>query len=275
MEDLLAHPAIQGGIAPFVAALILSLVFLRVNLLAGFILVAGFAIMVMMSTGFSFSPLTSTRKLSLCVLLIPVIAFLLHFSVKNSEHILKISYGLIALAIVWILWPVIMRHSFAEVLIPVVGYIIYAAWMMSMFVRMSELPGITAGTSAFATCMTIGGVALIGASALLGQMGIAFGSAAAAFLLVQLLFQRDDLAGITFTMTSGLMTALLLPAAIVYAKVPWVVLPIVALIPLIAMYPFEDERLIWRNTISLLAIIALPAGLALYLTWKSAGALLL
>lgn len=274
MEDLLANPAVQGGVAPFIAAFIVALVFIRVNLFAGLVVVAGFATAIFLTTGFSFSPLTSTRKITLLVLLVPIFAIILQLSGKFSESIIKVCYSLAALAIVWLMWPVLSRNPLEEI-IPVLSYIIYASWMVAMFMRMSELPAITASTAATATGIAIGGCAVIGASGLYGQLGMSMGAASGAFLLLQLLSRRSEDAGLTFTMSSGLIAALLLPAAIVYSKVPWIVLPLVALIPLMAMYSFTDEERVWKNTISLITTMSFPIGLALYITWQTAGALLL
>jgi hypothetical protein len=43
MEGLLSHPAVQGGLAPFVVALIVVLLFQR---LSGLAIIAGFAVTV-------------------------------------------------------------------------------------------------------------------------------------------------------------------------------------------------------------------------------------
>ena len=275
MNDLLTHPAIQAGVAPFIIAFIISLIFVRISLLAGLALLAGFASMVLSTTGFSFSPMTSTHKLTLLVLFAPVIAMLFQFGVRNLDASLKLFGALAGLAVLWVLWPVIARGPLGDILVPTLTYVFYAIWMTGMFARMSEMPAITAGTSVMASGIAIGGAALIGASALLGQMGIALGAAGGAYLLVQLLFRNEEPAALTFTLTGGLMAALLLPMAIVYAKVPWLVLPLVALIPLISYYPFVDDEFVWRNTACLLVPLAGVIALVFYLSWQSAGAVLL
>ncbi len=274
MENLLAHPAIQGGVAPFIVAFLIALIFVRVNLLAGLAMVAGFVVVVFLTTGFSFSPMTSTRKLTLIVLLVPVVAFIFQLGNKYLETLIKVACILISASLLWILWPVLIRGSIDEMLFPVLSYLIYAVWMVAMFMRMAELPAVTAGTSALACGIAIGGSAVIGASALLGQMGIAMAVAGGAFLLVQLLFRSEEFAGLPFTLTSGFLAALLLPVAVVYAKVPWLVLPVVALIPLISFYPFADDDRLWRNTVALLVGLAFPIGLAFYLTMQNAGEIL-
>ena len=275
MDSLLAHPAIQGGVLPFIIAFVISLVFFRVNLLAGLAIVAGFAVMVQLTTGFSFSPMTSTRKIILLILIAPAIAFIFQLWYKNLEGLSKIGALFAAIALLWVLWPVLMRAPVSDIFFPALSYVIYAAWMMMIFMRMAELPAVTAGTASMMTGFTIGGAALIGASALLGQMGMVLAATGAGFLLVQLLTKSEEAAGLSFTMSSGLLAALLLPAAIVYAKVPWLVLPIAALIPLIAIYPFADDEPSWQDTSILLLFISPLVALALYLTWESAGALLM
>jgi len=237
-------------------------------------MVAGFAVMVLLTMGFSFSSMTSTRKLTLIVFLAPVLAFIFQLGNKYLDGLIKIACVLIAASLLWILWPVLIRGSVDELFFPVLSYVIYSVWMTAMFMRMAELPAVTAGTSALASGIAIGGSAVIGASALLGQMGIAMAVAGGAFLLVQLLFRSEEFAGLPFTLTSGFMAALLLPVAVVYAKVPWLVLPVVALIPLISLYPFVDDDRLWRNTMALSVGLAFPIGLAIYFTTRSAGEML-
>ncbi len=271
---LFDHPAIQSGVAPFIVALVIAVIFVRFSALGGLAIVAGFAISVFLSTGFSFEPLTSTRKITLLVLLSPILAFLLSYFKVHLKHVLNLSYVLGGAALLWVLWPVLSRNP-VEMIMPVTAYLIYAIWMVSIFVRLSETTSIAAGAASTAVGFGVGITALIGASALLGQMGLALGAAGAAYLLVQLIFKKETEAGYTAMITSGLIAALTLPAAVVYAKAPWIVLPLIAIVPVIAFYPFEDEDTIWKNTVIVLAVMALPVGYAAYLTVQSAGEMIM
>jgi len=274
METLLEHPAIQSGAAPFIFSLIFAGIFYRSSLIAGLSITLGFFISVLLTTGFSFEPLTSTRKITLLVLLSPVIGVLLCNLKSHSAFILNLFSLIGGLAMLWILWPVLSRNP-ADMIIPVLGYMVYAGWMVNIFIRLGDTSSIAAGSAATSVGFAVGISALIGASALLGQMGLSLGAAAAAYLLVQLVFKQDIDAGKTVTFTSGLIAALVLPAAVVYAKVPWIVLPIVAIVPIIAFYPFEDDDSIWKNTITTVAVMAIPIGLAIYLTVQSAGEMIM
>ena len=77
MTDLLNNPAVQGGIAPFLVALLISVIFVRLSTLSGFALIAGFVTTVLLTTGLSFDPLTSTRKITLILLIAPFIGLFL------------------------------------------------------------------------------------------------------------------------------------------------------------------------------------------------------
>ena len=64
MQEILNHPAVQGGVAPFVVGLVDTLLFAPARL-AGLAAIAGFAVTVWLVGGFSFVPLTATRKIIL------------------------------------------------------------------------------------------------------------------------------------------------------------------------------------------------------------------
>ena len=64
MQELLANPAVQGGVAPFVAGLIVAVLLGRFRL-GGLAVVAAFATAVYFIAGFSFIPLSATRKIIL------------------------------------------------------------------------------------------------------------------------------------------------------------------------------------------------------------------
>jgi len=274
LDELLANPAIQGGIAPFFVALVIAGLFYRINILAGLAIVAGFITTVSLTTGISFEPLSSTRKITLLVMIIPFLAIALQLIDKYNDFTIRVFHVFASAAVLWVLWPVISNNPSIEMLFLTLSYIVYAAWMMKVFMRMSEQPAIVTSTAVTGVGIAIGGSAMIGASALLGQLGLALAAAGGAFLLVQLIKKSDEDSGLTLTMTSAMIAALVLPAAIEYAQVPWVVLPIVAIIPLLAFYPFEDEDRVWKNTITLLIGMVLLAALAFYIATQSAGALL-
>ena len=72
MQDLLDNPAVQAGIAPLVVALIIALLLARTPA-AWLAIAAGYATMLALSTGLSFSPLTASRTVTLLGLLAPLV----------------------------------------------------------------------------------------------------------------------------------------------------------------------------------------------------------
>lgn len=67
MKDLLDNPLVQAGAAPFVAAFVVAFLFGRIRL-GGLAVIAAFASAVALIAGFSFAPLTATRKIVLLTL---------------------------------------------------------------------------------------------------------------------------------------------------------------------------------------------------------------
>jgi hypothetical protein len=80
MQALLAHPAFQAAVAPFLVTLVLALFLRRWGLVwQGLALIAGLLVTVWLTTGLSLQPLTSTRKIILCSLGLPFLALLVGF----------------------------------------------------------------------------------------------------------------------------------------------------------------------------------------------------
>ena len=62
--ELLNHPAVQGGVAPLVVALLIAILLARTRF-AWLAIVAGYATTIALTMGFQFSPLTASRKILL------------------------------------------------------------------------------------------------------------------------------------------------------------------------------------------------------------------
>ena len=76
MQQLLDHPMVQAGVAPLVVALLVAAALWRTRL-AWLAVVAGFATAASLSAGISVSPLTAGRKVTLLVLLSPLVGLVL------------------------------------------------------------------------------------------------------------------------------------------------------------------------------------------------------
>src|SRR5256886_5322385 len=79
MQEMLANPAVQGGLAPFIAALTVAALLAPFRL-GGLAVVAAFATAVYFIAGFTFEPLTATRKIILLGFAAPLAGLLHRFA---------------------------------------------------------------------------------------------------------------------------------------------------------------------------------------------------
>ncbi len=98
MQQLLEHPAVQGGFLPLVVALIFGAMFCR-SRYAWLALIASYITMVALTTGIAFSPLNASRKITLVILiaaLIGVIADRWPSTARGFAPTLAIASGIVA-----------------------------------------------------------------------------------------------------------------------------------------------------------------------------------
>ena len=108
MQEMFANPAVQGGLAPFVAALIVAALLAPIRL-AGLAVVAAFATAVYFIAGFTFSPLTATRKIILLGLAAPLAGIVIDFAFRPTRLEARMLALAGAAAAAWIFWPVLAQ----------------------------------------------------------------------------------------------------------------------------------------------------------------------
>src|SRR5204863_197146 len=82
--EMLANPAVQGGLAPFIAALVVAALLAPLRL-GGLAVVAAFATAVYFIAGFTFEPLTATRKIILLGLAAPLAGIVIDFAFRPTR----------------------------------------------------------------------------------------------------------------------------------------------------------------------------------------------
>ncbi len=265
----LAHPAIQSGIVPFaVSILILFLARPLGPARWGLAVVAGFLVTAVLAMGVQLTPLTSTRRLLILVLAsLPV--GLLAGTLGRSRAATGLLAGLGVAAVLWLLYPILIRRELLDVVLLGGGCSIFVGWLVVAMDTLLGRAGAVAGGGTvlgFATGISV----LLGASALLGQLGLALGAAAAAPALAILLghsIQSTRAATFPVALAAGLVGC----AGLVFAKLPWFSLPCLAAVPLLAAVPRPGaipKRLdvVWSGVLGLV-----PAAAAVLLTWWVAG----
>jgi hypothetical protein len=268
LQELLNHPAVQGGLAPFIAALIVAELLQRMRL-SGLSVIAGFAVTVYLVSGFAFDPLTTSRKIVLLGLLAALLAVpTAWFSPRWLRPLLAVAGGAVA---VWMALRILQQQQTSTMLLWGASCALYVGWLVFWMDGLREA-SVRAGSAGLGLGLGTGAAALFGASALLGQYGLALGAAAGAFLLIQMLTNKPLPCGRNFTLPLSLIAGLTGYLAVLTAQLPWYALFLLAAIPLAAGIPVPAKQPLWLQSILLSAATLACAAGAVFLTWRVAGA---
>jgi hypothetical protein len=268
MTELLAHPMVQGGLAPFAAALLVALVFLPVRL-SGLAIIAGFAVTVYLVSGFAFEPLTSTRKIVLLGIASGLVGVL--FNLLGGFLWRPFIAVLAAACAVWVCMRVLQQQPLALALQWGFACAFYVGWLVYLMDGLSETP-VRASSAGLALGLGTGLAALMGSSALLGQYGMSLGMAAMAYAFIMLISNRELPCGRSFTLPLGLTTGLIGCFAVLTAQLPWYALFPLAAVPLATKLPVPRKSIVLvQLMVTSIGPLALAAG-AVYLSWRVNGA---
>jgi hypothetical protein len=266
MHAWLHDPLVQSGALPFAAALVTA-VALKPLRLAGLAAGAGFLVAVWLIGNFTLDPLTATRKLVLG----GVAAIALGASLdlggirpgRTGRLMLGLAFGACA---VWMLWTVLLQPPLAQALAFGAGGFALTAWLVSATLAAAVDP-LRAGAAGAALGLGSGVAATLGGSALLGQYGIALGSACAGFLLVAVARGGRDEPGAGLALTAAGVAALVVSGAVALASLSWLVLPALALVPLAAQIPIPRGANAGLRATAALIYTGAAAALACAVAW--------
>ncbi len=273
MENFFAYPAVQAGIAPFAAALLVVLLLHRLRL-GGLAVVAAFLTTYYLVAGFTFTPLTVTRKIALLAIAAPIVGMLADFAFKPT----RIGAAVLALAgaagALWTFYPVLSQKAAAEAWLMGASALVSVAWVVGFSQIALSGHSVRAGAAGLALGLGVGVAAIFGASATLGSEGIALGAASGAFLLPQMITGRKYPAGATFTLSVTLTAGLLAASAMALAQVPWYAVLLLALVPLATHLPVPERAPVWLQASLLSLYGCIVAAPACYLSgpWAAAAA---
>lgn len=270
MEEFFSHPAVQGGVAPFVVGLVLAGLLYRLRL-GGLALIGAFFTAVYFVAGFALTPLTATRKIFLLSLAAPVVGILVDFAFKPTRlggAALSVAGAACAL---WVFWPLLADKQASEAWLQGGTITVSVAFLLATGTLIAT-DSIRSGSSGLALGLGAGITAILGASATYGLYGIALGAGAGAFLLVQMLTGKKCAAGATFMLPATFIAGLLGAGAMMLAKVPWHALLVLALIPLATSLPAPRKAPVWAQAVLLSLYGFVAAGIAFFLSWHSGSA---
>ena len=266
MGEWLSNPAVQAGVAPFVAGLVVALA-LQPLRLGGLAAVAAFLVCVQLVSGIQFSPLTASRKIVLLAMAAPVIGILVDHAFKPT----RLGTGVLALlagaGALWMVEPLLAHRLAAEAWMLGVSAVAACAFLVGFSMLALAGDAVRAGAAALALGVGAGAASILSASVAFGSYGIALGAGAGAFLLPQMLLGRRFFAGATFTLPAMLIGGLVACGAMVLAKLPWYSLLVLALVPLAVRLPAPERAPVWLQAVIFSLYGFAVAGLACFLAW--------
>lgn len=271
MSPWLDNVFVQSALLPFAVGLIAALVLRRAGApWAGLGFALAFGAAAYLVAGFQFLPLTSTRKILLAAAAAVLLGLVLDLLPRDRRLRLWLPAAGAAAAALWVLWPVLLRSEGAQIAWVALPALAYAAWLVTGTEVLDRTP-VKTTVAALMLALGTGVSALLGATALMGQLGGAAAAAVGAYVLV-FLWRGPYAPGRTLTLPATLLSALLGISAVQYASLPWFSLAPLALIPLLARLPLPagGGRV---GPVLLSSIYMLPgAAAAILITWRIAGA---
>lgn len=270
IELFMAHPAVQAAVAPWVMALIVA-VLLRG---AWQVLALGAALLVaaLLSVGFSFESITATRKLVLVVLAAAALwpaAGRLFPSKRWLRPALLTMFG--AAGVLWVLQRLLLQMP------AVTGGAVAAAslvFVAALVLSAAALPrdGVRAAVAAVWLPVGAGVLAVLGSSAVLGQIGIAIGVGAGAVLLERVVRGRgQEAASVSWVAEVAAQAAGLVGLLAVFAGDLswWALLPLIAVPWVLQGRFFARQESAWRCAVLAGLVAGIPVVAAGGMAWVS------
>jgi len=261
MIELLQYPEVQSGVVPFFVSLLVAFIFRSRKLTwacAGVVL--AFISTALLLNGFTFLPLSGTRKIILAGMLVLIIAGFSEAYLANWRYRLAVLVVISGLLFLWVVWPVLLRMEGSVKWLIAAGGVSYVIWH-TLWLDSIRKNAMQSTASVLALGLGTGGVAIFGASALYGQLSISMGAAAGALLFFVAFSKLETNTLLTYP--ASVLTSLLGMATLVFADLPWYALVLLTPIPLLARIPVPERYPAWIRTGILVLIVMLPVALAL------------
>ena len=271
MQQWLEHPAVQAGVLPFGAALVVALVLRRARA-AWLAPTVACAVAVALTSGIAFSPLTAARKVLLLCLLAPAFGVVVdRFDGRVARAAACVLAGLAA---VWAVSTVLAQRPAGEAAGIGFGLAAFAAAAVALVLRVRDDDSAVAA-SGLGLGLATGIGALLSASTGYFAAGVALAAGSGALLALR--FASGALArpGATGALAVALPAALFATATLMLAQLPWLALPALLAVPALAGVPLPSGlgarvRVIVRTLVALVAA-ALPVLVA-WVATRSASA---
>ena len=271
MTNLFNFPEVQSFVLPLLVALLIGAVAHRFNLAhRGIGMIAGFIVTVLFVNGVELQPLTAARKIILLGIAAAIMGAIVDHRRAHWPGRPLYFATLSVLASAWVLGIVLLRKSGMEIVTAGMGIALYTAWVVYWLDRLHD-DELRATSASVSLGLGTGLAAIIGSSALFGQLAIAISAASGSVLLLALGKKKNG-AGSVLTLPAGILLGLIGCTTVAFADVPWIVLVILSLIPPAAHWiPAPENWPRWRRVLVLTVSSMALAGIALAYAWYLAG----
>ena len=264
LQELLRNPVVQSSAVPFLAALVAAALLYQVRL-EGLAAIAGFLAAVALIGNFALEPLTATRKIVIVGTAAALLGAMIDLAFKPTRFggsLLGLIFGVAAL---WVFSTVLRQKLPVEAVLIGAGVVALTVWLVAASVALQHDPA-RAGANGLMLGLGTGTSAVLGASALIGQYGLALGAACGAFLVLLWILGPRVGAGHALSLTSSVLAALLAAGAVLLAQLhPLAVAPL-ALVPVAARLPLSRAPL-WMQPVIAGVYTGVPAAFACALAW--------
>jgi hypothetical protein len=261
--------AFQGGIAPFAVAFIVATALARTRF-AWLAIVAAYATQVALSTGFSFTPMSASRKILLLSLMAPVMGIAAYALEARGRSIAYALAALAALTAIWVFWAVLQQREGASAWMTGTGIAVFAAALVALMLSLRGDP-LRAAAAGVGLGLATGIVALMSASVGFMTSGISVAAGAGALLLVNAFQREPPPPGFLGTLTIGVMIALFAEGALMLAKLPWYALAALLLVPLAVHLPVREASPPVTRAAILFACALVAALVPIAAVWVAPG----
>jgi hypothetical protein len=262
----LGNPFVQSSLLPFLVGLAAAALLFQLRL-EGLAALAGFLATVVAIGDFALAPLTATRKIVIVVGAAALLGAISDFAFKPTRFggpLLGLIFGVSAL---WVFATVLQHKLPVEAVLAGAGVVALTAWLATASVALQHDPA-RAGANGLMLGLGAGISAVFGASALIGQYGMALGAACGGFIVLLWVLGPRVGAGHALTLTSSVLAALLALGAVLLAQLHPVAVAPLALVPLAARLPLSRAPL-WMQPVLAAVYTGVPAAGACALAWLS------
>jgi len=239
-------------------------------------LFAAFLCSALLINGTMLEPLTGTRKIILLILGACLVSSLGAFLLRSLNLQRQAATGLVILGVFWIFWTVLGRYDGRAVVIFTAGLltlVLFTAWGLDRC-RNQEAQLHAAGLGLL---LGTGACALLGSSALLGQLALALAAACGGLYLTWVVLPGqsggEQLHARPLAIMPYLMPAVSIGmAAVIFARLPWYALAPLAVIPLAtSLVPYRSESRLLSALVNSLPGLIIAGATALWVWYAGSS----